>query len=71
VLGYLYAEPKTWPPPAAKAISDAERGQHAEEARWFARMVAGAEVRFVSFTHSKLLAAFSELCFRHHPSSRC
>ena len=60
VLAYLYAEPKAWPLPAAKAISDAERGRHAEEVRWFARMVAGAEARFVSFTYSELLATFSK-----------
>lgn len=59
VLAYVYAEPKTWPLPAAKAISDAQRAQHADEVRWFARMVAGAEARFMSFTYSELLATFS------------
>lgn len=60
VLAYLYAEPKAWPPPAAKAIPSEARAQHAEEVRWFARMVTGTEVRFMSFTYRELLAAYSE-----------
>jgi len=59
VLAYVYAEPKAWPLPAGRAISSEARAQHAEEVRWFARMAAGAEVLFVSFTYSELLAAFS------------
>jgi restriction endonuclease-like protein len=59
VLAYAYAEPKAWPPPTVNPISDDARTQHAEEVRWFARMVGGAEVRFMSFTYVELLATFA------------
>lgn len=58
LLAYVYAEPKAWPPPAGKSISDSERSGHAEEVRRFACMVDGAEVQFTSFTYAELLATF-------------
>jgi hypothetical protein len=58
VLAYLYAEPKTWPGSAGKAISPEARAEHAEEVRCFARLVAGGEVRFLHFSYDELLRTF-------------
>lgn len=59
VLAYAHAEPKAWPPPNGRQISAEARAQHDEEVRWFARMIAGAEVGFMAFTYRRLLEAFS------------
>lgn len=60
VLAYLYAEPKGWPPIAeGKPITAAERQAHAEEIRWFSRLVAGGEVEFIAFTYRELLERFA------------
>lgn len=59
VLAYAYAEPTAWPLPGGKAIPALDRAHHAEEVRWFARMAAGAEVRFIAFTYRDLLDAFA------------
>lgn len=58
VLGYLYAEPKAWPGDAGRTISGEARMEHADEVHSFARMVSGAEVKFIHFTYDELLRGF-------------
>jgi len=67
ILAYVYAEPESWPD--GKPVSSDKRDQHAEEVRCFARLVDGAEVRFMHFTYRALLATFSASTsrdVRHH-----
>jgi hypothetical protein len=54
LLVYLFAEPKAWP--NGCSVTDQQRAAHLEEARCFARMVGGAELRFELCTYQQLLA---------------
>ena len=60
ILVYLYAEPAKWPAGSGGPIAPEEHARHAEEARWFGRLVQGAEVEFRCSSYRALLGEFSK-----------
>jgi len=60
VLAYVYAEPKICPPSVTKAITEEDRKHHAKEVREFQAAVTDADVCFMTFTYSDLLATFEQ-----------
>jgi hypothetical protein len=60
VLAYVYAEPARCPPSVRGDFREKDVAAHADEVRWFARLVDDAAVAFVAFSYKELLATFAD-----------